>query len=599
MSHPKRRVLVVDDEPLVRELTMRALHAEGFICTVARDGVEAQKLLDTNRYDVVVTDLRMPNRHGYSLAVELLASDDCPVLAVLTGVIEPKLAKDLIKRGADCVEFKPVNYDLFAAKIGALVERGGARQATQIQSKPQSPPRPIIPITMPQDAKGKRSPTSGPIDVQQDKARLSKLLPVSQAALEVFNMVSADAFEAQQVAAAIKRDASLAVDVLQLANCSLFNPSGKKIVEVEEAVVRIGQKRIGELALAASALTTFTANRLPWMDVDLAWRQSIAAGVAVELLMECGCHTISQEALFLSALMHLAGRIALGTLYPDRYQDLITKCREHNQPLCEKEKVAFRMSHTQFAARMLQHWHIPLQICEPLEHLTGGYLSLARLGEPLRSKTELVKLAVFIGRIAVGQWEPWDRVEIPSDSVSERLGIGSFGEVIEQTRSDLEAIVSWRLGYPGSKTQDKDRKTACEPLHEIAYCNLSTERFDFLAEIIPSMGIKPRLCENHILESDENVIINCVTTPPHRLSAHINPRTSTGKKLIVTDADNVEPYTRFGRVFSVPGSYGELRSAAQEMARRLSPKTGNVSAADLSPAQSQGENVAGQRDCFG
>ena len=56
------------------------------------------------------------------------------------------------------------------------------------------------------------------------------------------------------IAAAIQRDATLAADVLRMANNSFYNTSGQRVVQMERAVVQIGQKRIGELALATSAL---------------------------------------------------------------------------------------------------------------------------------------------------------------------------------------------------------------------------------------------------------------------------------------------------------------------------------------------------------
>ena len=567
MSYLKLRALVVDDEALVRNLTIRALHGEGFKCDAAHDGVEAQDMLDSNDYEVVVTDLCMPNRNGHSLATDLLASDDHPIVVVLTGVVEPKLAKDLIKRGADCVEFKPVNYDLFAAKIKALAERRTAQLDRKRDLDSTHDPGTGRHLGPGKGDKGTDSTNDVP-DWERDLERLSKILPVSQAAFDVFNMASSYDFETYQIAAAVKRDASLAADVLKLANCSFFNASGAKIVELEEAVVRIGRKRIGELALATSTLATLTASILPWMNVDLAWRRSIAAGVAIELLEEEARPAI-EESLFLSALMHSLGRVALGMLYPQQYQQMIKVCEEQDKTLWEEEKSAFRTTHSQVMARLLENWEIPTAIYEPLKYVGNGYLSLREAPEPLRTKVELVKLAGLIGRIAVGQWEPWDRVELPPESVLERLGIDSFSEIIEQTRSDSEAIAAMRSA---PKKSTESRNGPKQPSHRLNYYNLSPAPFDFLAEIIPSMGIGLKACDTDVVNSEENFLINGIRTSPHRLSALINLRFSTGEKVIVTDADNVELYTRFGRVLSLPGSYGALRSACQDIAQDLRPK---------------------------
>lgn len=120
------QILVVDDEAAVRELTIRALDAAGFDCLPAINGEQALKMLEMKSYDAVVTDLRMPSLHGHALAVDLLARDQRPLIFVVTGVVEPKLAKDLLSRGVDDVFFKPVNHEMLAVKIAArLASRGG------------------------------------------------------------------------------------------------------------------------------------------------------------------------------------------------------------------------------------------------------------------------------------------------------------------------------------------------------------------------------------------------------------------------------------------------------------------------------------------
>lgn len=138
MTDTLYRALVVDDEAAVRNLTIRALQREGFSCDAAPDGLEAKQWLDSHRYDVVVTDLRMPNRHGHALASELLALKDRPVVVILTGVLEPKLARDLTLRGADWIQFKPVDYLRFAAEVRVLAQRWRHRSGLLEQGHEQT-----------------------------------------------------------------------------------------------------------------------------------------------------------------------------------------------------------------------------------------------------------------------------------------------------------------------------------------------------------------------------------------------------------------------------------------------------------------------------
>lgn len=115
------RALVVEDEEPVRKLAVRALSKEGFQCDSAGDGLEATELLMESPYHVVVTDLRMPRENGHALATKILARRPRPVIIILTGVLEPSLAKDLIARGVDEIAFKPVDYREFALKVKQLV----------------------------------------------------------------------------------------------------------------------------------------------------------------------------------------------------------------------------------------------------------------------------------------------------------------------------------------------------------------------------------------------------------------------------------------------------------------------------------------------
>lgn len=116
--------LVVDDETAIRRLTIRALKERDFSCDEAVDGEQALSLIQQRKYDVVVTDLQMPKRNGHSLAVELLSLGEArPLVVVVTGVLEPKLASDLIARGIDDIHFKPIDFRIFGAKIRAMCVR--------------------------------------------------------------------------------------------------------------------------------------------------------------------------------------------------------------------------------------------------------------------------------------------------------------------------------------------------------------------------------------------------------------------------------------------------------------------------------------------
>lgn len=128
---PKDRVykaLIVDDNDDERALMSRALQQQDFQCDAASDGIMAENMLRTKDYDVVVSDLRMPRKHGHQLIVELLSRKNAPMVVAVTGLAEPKLVVDLLERGVAEVVQKPLSYPVLAAKIKALLKRRKGEQ---------------------------------------------------------------------------------------------------------------------------------------------------------------------------------------------------------------------------------------------------------------------------------------------------------------------------------------------------------------------------------------------------------------------------------------------------------------------------------------
>ena len=146
--------------------------------------------------------------------------------------------------------------------------------------------------------------------------------------------------------------------------------------------------------------------------------------------------------------------------------------------------VLFPKDHAEVMVELLGDWNVPSELYQPLNYTLSDYADLARLPEPMRTKAELVKLAIVVGRIAVGSWESWDLVELPSSRLLNRLGIAFVDEIIEQTKAELPGIP--RLGVDAVSAKNSD----CEAQScQLDYCRVSDESFDFLAEMVSLMGM--------------------------------------------------------------------------------------------------------------
>ncbi len=94
------RVLVVDDDPGVREAIMTLLRRQGWYAEGAVDGLEALTRLQHGRFDVIVTDFQMPRLDGLALLREVRKMENPPPVVVQTTLLDPPFEVLLRHAGA-------------------------------------------------------------------------------------------------------------------------------------------------------------------------------------------------------------------------------------------------------------------------------------------------------------------------------------------------------------------------------------------------------------------------------------------------------------------------------------------------------------------
>ncbi|MBI3075647.1 MAG: response regulator [Deltaproteobacteria bacterium] len=113
------RVLVVDDHPEMAELLGQYLSGEGYEVEICRDGKAALGRLRAQRYDLVLTDLKMPGTDGLAVAREARAMDPEVRLVIMTGYGSVESAVEALKVGANDYLRKPFTLP----EVGILVAR--------------------------------------------------------------------------------------------------------------------------------------------------------------------------------------------------------------------------------------------------------------------------------------------------------------------------------------------------------------------------------------------------------------------------------------------------------------------------------------------
>jgi DNA-binding response OmpR family regulator len=151
------RVLVVDDEPVIRSFLVRVLEREGYEVRAASNGHEALDYLEATSFDLLLTDIKMDQLDGVELLRQAKARQPDLAVILLTGHATVSSAVAALRQGAHDYLIKPVrNEDLVMAVADGLEDRSRQQRrdrlelvAAEMLDAMQSPDTEATPISTP------------------------------------------------------------------------------------------------------------------------------------------------------------------------------------------------------------------------------------------------------------------------------------------------------------------------------------------------------------------------------------------------------------------------------------------------------------------
>lgn len=115
-------IMVVDDDPHIRELLTLYLQRDGLAVIEAEDGLAAMDALEQAKVDLLIVDIMMPRMDGFDLCREVRQMGDVPILMLTAKGETPQKVKGL-RLGADDYVVKPVDPAELVARVRALLRR--------------------------------------------------------------------------------------------------------------------------------------------------------------------------------------------------------------------------------------------------------------------------------------------------------------------------------------------------------------------------------------------------------------------------------------------------------------------------------------------
>jgi two-component system KDP operon response regulator KdpE len=117
------KVLIVDDELAIRDALGRKLRREGFSVTLAGSGLEGLRAFHTERPDLVILDIVMPEMDGLTVCQRIREVAETPIMMLSAQAITEEHIVQGLSAGADEYLVKPIRLNEFVARVQALLRR--------------------------------------------------------------------------------------------------------------------------------------------------------------------------------------------------------------------------------------------------------------------------------------------------------------------------------------------------------------------------------------------------------------------------------------------------------------------------------------------
>ena len=116
-----KKILIVDDEHLVRDLFAAVLEADGYATFVASNGLEGLRQFYENRPDLVISDMTMPLMEGSEFCRIIRTMCDVPII-VISGAGDRDLKRKMVSPNVDLFLGKPINLEDLKAAVHKLLQ---------------------------------------------------------------------------------------------------------------------------------------------------------------------------------------------------------------------------------------------------------------------------------------------------------------------------------------------------------------------------------------------------------------------------------------------------------------------------------------------
>ena len=322
----KRRILFVDDEPNILQGLKRMLRSQRheWDMAFAESGQQALDILEQEKFDAVVSDMRMPGMDGAQLLDEVKSRYPGMVRFVLSGHSDQELVMRSVGPSHQYLA-KPCEPELLKARLSDAFALHELLASDVIRR------------------------------IVTGMASLPSLPHIYQAVIE--ELQSPDG-SIMAVGKLIEQDPGMATKVLQLVNSAYFG-IGRQVTSPAGAANFIGLDILKSLVLSEGVFSQFDKDVVKALSLDTLKSRSVTVAHAARAIArsESNNQTIVDQA-FLAGLLHDMGSMVLAANLPKDYMRACELAKQNHINLWDAERQVFGTTNAEVAAYLLGLWGI-------------------------------------------------------------------------------------------------------------------------------------------------------------------------------------------------------------------------------------------------
>ena len=330
----KKRILFVDDEPMVLkglQRTLRKMRSE-WDMVFKESGKQALDILASAPFDVVVSDLRMPEMDGAQLLAEVKNKHPQVVRIILSGHVEQETTFKSLQLAHQSLS-KPCDVDILKQTLNQLF---ALRNLLQDES------------------------------IKRIVSQTETLPSLPKVYTDVIRELQAADPSIKKVGEIISSDLGMTAKILQIVNSAFFGLV-RKISNPREAVMLLGTDTIKALVLSVKIFSEFNQKKYAWFDFDHLFNHSLSVSILTQ--------TISKEERLdqnlvnnslMAGMFHDLGQLILVTNFPEPYHKVLTEARKAQKELWNLENELFATSHAEIGAYLMGLWGLEYPVIEAI-----------------------------------------------------------------------------------------------------------------------------------------------------------------------------------------------------------------------------------------